>query len=77
MKEVQVLKAMTECLSDHTKCSEHVDTDARIKCLFPLLHADKLSYANTGEIQNIQIVNKFPYHCSWLRKMYRKNGKRK
>ena len=66
MKDVQVLKAMTECLSDHTKCSEHVDTDARIKCLFPLLHADKLSYANTGEIQNIQIVNKFlAYSLSW------------
>ena len=77
MKEVQVLKAMTECLFDHPKCSEHVDTDAKTKRLFPLLHADKLSYANTGKIKNIQIVNKAPITAAGLerctRRMEREN----
>ncbi len=49
LKEVNVLDKMKQYLSDHKTCSNYVDKKAKIRCLFPILHADQDSLQTKGK----------------------------
>ena len=60
MKEVEMLDKMHTCLPDHSKCDQYAETNAGIKCLLPLLHADNDSLQSSCKIQNVVVVDRAP-----------------
>ena len=63
-----MLDKMNTCLPDHSKCDQYTDSNAGIKCLLPLLHADKDSLQNSCKIQKCCCTQSWPCCCKWLRK---------
>ena len=66
MKEVSVLHKMAKCLTSHKNCGTLVEENAKVKCLFPLLHADKQSLQTTGKIRNIPVIEENPVVAAGL-----------
>ena len=66
MKEVSVLDKMAKCLTSHKNCGTLVEENAKVKCLLPLLHADKESLQNKGEIRNIPVIEENPVVAAGL-----------
>ena len=54
---VGVLHCMVDCLQDHEKCAQFSRPDSKIKCLWPLNHSDKRSYADHKKIRSVTVVN--------------------
>eukprot|EP00794_Sanderia_malayensis_P014467 gene14467-15971_t len=75
MKEVTVLGKMKKCLSDHKNCSSYVDEKAKVRCLFPLLHADRDSLQTNGEIQKIPVVDQSATIAASLQSRTRQMGR--
>ena len=71
MKEVEILGKMHTCLPDHSKCDQYADTNAGIKCLLPLLHANKDSLQSSCKIQNVVVVNRVPVVAGGLERRTR------
>ena len=65
-KEVSVLDKMAKCLTSHKNCGTLVEENAKVKCLLPLLHADKESLQNKGEIRNIPVIEENPVVAAGL-----------
>lgn len=75
LKEVNVLDKMKKCLSNHKKCSNYMDEKAKIRCLFPLLHADRDSLQTKGEIQKIPVVDQSEVIAAGLQSRTRHMGR--
>ena len=71
MKEVEMLDKMHTCLPDHLKCDQYAGTNTGIKCLLPLLHADKDSLQSSCKIQNVVVVNRAPVVAGGLERRIR------
>ena len=57
LKEVEILKLMSESLEDHAKCNELCKLSNERKCLWPLYHQATASLKEKGEICGIPILD--------------------
>ena len=72
-KSVKKLSSMALC-QDHAQCSEVCDASSTAKCLCPLNHADKRSFAETGRIRDLTIINKHGVKAAGLQVATRKES---
>ena len=70
-KAVKMLSTMALC-QDHVKCAEHCDESVKVKCFWPLNHADKRSFSEKGKIRDLTVVNKHGVRAAGLQVTTRK-----
>ena len=76
LKEVEILRLMSETLEDHAKCNELCKLANERKCLWPLYHQTTASLKEKGEICGIPVLDTHETVAAGLSSQTRANSRR-
>lgn len=71
MDAVDKLDKMAKCVSDHSKCSTLTDPEKKVRCLWPLNHAEKKTLNDKNEIRSIPVISRYGIEAAGLQSQTR------